>query len=63
MTSGALSINSRFPRCALHRSSLQASSRYRPIARDRRGSLLGRSSVIIQAVFFVPGSPPSAYLS
>ena len=31
--------------CALRHSNLQASSSHRPIARDRRGSLLGHSSV------------------
>src|SRR5919106_3108775 len=33
------------PACTLHRVSLQASSRQRPIACDRRGSLLRHSSV------------------
>src|SRR5919106_2991413 len=33
------------PTCTLHHLSLRASSSHRPIARDRRGSLLGHSSV------------------
>jgi hypothetical protein len=42
MTYRALGYELAFrPACAL-RSSLQASSRHRPIARDQRGSLLGR---------------------
>ncbi len=46
MTSRELGYKLAFlPRCALHHPSLRAASRHRPIARDRRGSLLGRSSV------------------
>jgi hypothetical protein len=45
MTLWALGYKLAFrPTCALHRS-LRASSRHRPIARDRRGLLLGRASV------------------
>jgi hypothetical protein len=34
-----------FPRGTLHPLNLRAASRHRPIARDRRGSFLGRSIV------------------
>jgi hypothetical protein len=46
MTSGELGYTLAFlPHSALRHSSLQASSRHRLIARDRRGLLLGHSSV------------------
>ena len=58
MTSRALGYELAFrPRSVLHRSSLRASSRQKPIARERRGSLLGRSSGNN------PGQLPSYYSS
>jgi hypothetical protein len=48
MTSRGLAISLRFlVSSALRHSRLQASSRYKPIARERRGSLLGRSALNI----------------
>ncbi|GEM_PF-1388767 len=58
MTSRELGYKLAFlPHPALRHCCLQASSRHRPIARDRRGLLLGRSSVNNSGLRIIQSSP------